>query len=134
MIVHRIVDAVDDQHLAAVFLEEILVAHAPLDVRGIGGVFELALRLDVPFLEKAVDAADALGIHEVRRIPAAGGVEDDIEWAFVGRGLSLGSPGPRPRKTERHRQAQARGAAQLQEVATVHDRPHSYKKSSCRSR
>ena len=63
MIVHRVIEPIEDQQFVAVFLEKVLVAHAGFDVRGQRSQAMITLREDISFFIKTVDSMNALGVH-----------------------------------------------------------------------
>src|SRR5262249_40606589 len=78
-----------------------------------------AARQDVALLVQAVDAADALGVHEVGRVPPARGIEDEVVRPLVGVGLRLRAG--RHGEPERDRQAEADQGTLLEEIASLHE-------------
>ncbi len=117
VVVDRVVEPIEHEQLVAELGVEILVAHPALDVLRGRGELVRAVREDVAFLVEAVDAADALGVHQVRRVPAAGGVEDDVVRPLVGLVLRL-PRGPAAGQAERNGQAEAGQAAEFEEIAS----------------
>ena len=120
MIVHRVIEAVEREQLAAELGVKLLVAHAAGLVLVRRRELVRALREDVALLVEAVHFVDALGVHQVGRVPAARRVEDHVERPLVRRLLL-------------HRRAQQRGeaagaseakpgkAAEFQEVTSHND-------------
>ncbi len=78
VVVDRVVETVEDQQLAAEPGVELLVAHPLLDVLGGRRALVFADADDVPLSIKAIDPVDPLGVHQIRGVPAARGVEDDV--------------------------------------------------------
>ena len=85
VVVHRVVEAVEREQLAAELAVELLVAHAAGLVLVRRRELVRALREDVAFLVEAVHFVDALGVHQVGRVPAARGIEDEVERPLVRR-------------------------------------------------
>jgi hypothetical protein len=122
MIVNRVIQSVIGQQFVAEVRVEVLVAHPALGVLLDGRVLMRSLGQNVAFLVEAIHSVDTLGIHEVRGIPAAGGIEHHI----VGAGIRLVLLLRGERWTVRHGQTEAGQPAELQKIASrMHVMAHS---------
>ena len=117
VIVDRIVEAVEREQGAAEFFVERLVAETADLVPLRRGVLVVAAGEDVAFLIESIDAADPLRVHQQRRVPAAGRVEDEVVRPLV-RGVPL-LGGLGAGITERSREAEASESAELEKIATI---------------
>jgi hypothetical protein len=83
MVVHRVVHAIEGEQFATELLVEILVAHSLFHVRGRGGELMIPVSEDVPFLVESIDFADTLRVHQIRGVPTARRIENDVIGTFV---------------------------------------------------
>ena len=115
VVVHRVVEAIQREQFLAELAKELLVAHASLLLLRCRRELVRALRQNVALFVEPVDVAHALGVHEIRRVPSARGIEDHVERPVVGRLLL------RLRQERAHSagtgKAQPGKAAEFEEVA-----------------
>jgi hypothetical protein len=116
VIIHRIIQAVEHEKFAAELLEEILIAHARLNMSGDWSELVISVREDVAFLVQAIDLTDTLGIHEIGCVPATRSIEDDIVRAVVSRMFLRLRLKWRP---NRRGNAESCQTAELQKIAPV---------------
>ena len=73
---------------------------------------------DVSCLIQPVDLVGALGIHHIRRVPTARGVEDDVVRSVVFRELPFGDLAEQHPSVHRDGKAQTGEGAAFQELAS----------------
>ena len=120
MVVDRVIESVEDEQLAGVFLKEGLVAHALLrlvEVRGVRSKVDLALCENVTLFVESIGLIDPFRVHQVGRVPTSRSIEDGVVGTIVRLGFS-GRGAGQSRKADWRGDAESSQATEFQEVSS----------------
>ena len=113
VIIHRVIDPIDHQQLARrIRRKNSSLLIPPCHVLGRRGEFVVPLGQNIAVLIEAIDLAHAFRVHQVRRVPAARSIENDVVRPFVRRSFALAAARAKPGQRKRCRESQPAPAAE----------------------